>query len=228
MGDPNYVDVPVNGLISKDYAKVLAEKIDMTKAQTYTADDPWKFEGDDTQHLSVADKDGNMVGMTMSLNYYWGSHVYVDNYGFFLNNHMNDFDPTPGGPNSIAAGKKPLSSMSPTVVLKEDGSPFMVLGCPGGSSIFPQVAQIIVDVVDFGLDMQDAVNLPRIIDNTNNVLRYTDETLGADVVAELESMGHETSCAYDQFGYIQAVMYGEDGLLHGAADPYADGKAVGY
>ena len=228
MGDPNYVDVPVNGLVSKDYAKVLAEKIDMTKAQTYTADDPWKFEGNDTQHLSVADKDGNMVGMTMSLNYYWGSHVYVDNYGFFLNNHMNDFDPAPGGPNSIAAGKKPLSSMSPTVVLKEDGSPFMVLGCPGGSSIFPQVAQIIVDVVDFGLDMQEAVNLPRIIDNTNNVLRYTDETLGADVVAELESMGHETSCAYDQFGYIQAVMYGEDGLLHGAADPYADGKAVGY
>lgn len=228
MGDPNYVEVPVSGLISKDYAKVLADKIDMTKAQTYTADDPWQYEGDDTQHLSVADKDGNMVAMTMSLNYYWGSKVFVDGYGFFLNNHMNDFDPQPGGPNSVAAGKKPLSSMSPTVVLKEDGSPFMVLGCPGGSSIFPQVAQIIVDVVDFGLDIQDAVNLPRIIDNTSNVLRYTDESLSADVVAELENMGHETSCAYDQFGYIQAVLYGDDGLLHGAADPYSDAKAVGY
>lgn len=232
MGDPNYVDVPTEGLISKDYAAKLAAKIDMEKAQEYTADDPWEFEGNDTQHLSVADKDGNMVGITMSINYYWGSQVYVDGYGFYMNNHMNDFDPEPNGPNSVAAGKKPLSSMSPTVVLNEDGSPFMVLGCPGGSSIFVQVAQIIVDVIDFGLEIQDAVDLPRIVDNTSNTLRYTNEgglsSIDAAVIEELQEMGHVTECAYDQFGYIQAITYGEDGLLHGAADLWADGRAVGF
>ena len=235
MGDPNYVDVPTEGLISKEYAAKLAAKIDMEKAQEYTADDPWAFEGNDTQHLSVADKDGNMIGITMSINYYWGSQVYVDGYGFYMNNHMNDFDPEPNGPNSVAAGKKPLSSMSPTVVLNADGTPFMVLGCPGGSSIFVQVAQVIVDVIDFGMEIQDAVDLPRIVDNTSNVLRYTNEggegTLSAitpEVVAELQAMGHTTECAYDQFGYIQAITYGEDGKLYGAADLWADGRAVGF
>ena len=235
MGDPNYVDVPTEGLISKEYAAKLAGKIDMEKAQEYTADDPWAFEGNDTQHLSVADKDGNMIGITMSINYYWGSQVYVDGYGFYMNNHMNDFDPEPNGPNSVAAGKKPLSSMSPTVVLNEDGSPFMVLGCPGGSSIFVQVAQVIVDVIDFGMEIQDAVDLPRIVDNTSNTFRYTNEggegTLSAitpEVIAELQAMGHVTECAYDQFGYIQAITYGEDGKLYGAADVWADGRAVGF
>ncbi|MBQ3575027.1 MAG: gamma-glutamyltransferase [Clostridia bacterium] len=235
MGDPNYVDVPTEGLISKEYAAKLAGKIDMEKAQEYTADDPWAFEGNDTQHLSVADKDGNMIGITMSINYYWGSQVYVDGCGFYMNNHMNDFDPEPNGPNSVAAGKKPLSSMSPTVVLNEDGSPFMVLGCPGGSSIFVQVAQVIVDVIDFGMEIQDAVDLPRIVDNTSNTFRYTNEggegTLSAitpEVIAELQAMGHVTECAYDQFGYIQAITYGEDGKLYGAADVWADGRAVGF
>ncbi len=235
MGDPNYVDVPTNGLISKEYAAKLAAKIDMEKAQEFTADDPWAYEGNDTQHLSVADKDGNMIGITMSINYYWGSQVYVDGYGFYMNNHMNDFDPNPNGPNSVAAGKKPLSSMSPTVVLNEDGSPFMVLGCPGGSTIFVQVAQVIVDVIDFGMEIQDAVNAPRIVDNTSNVLQYTNEggedTLSAiapEVIAELQAMGHVTECAYDQFGYIQAITYGEDGKLYGAADLWADGRAVGF
>ncbi len=235
MGDPNYVDVPTEGLISKEYAAKLAAKIDMEKAQEFTADDPWAFEGNDTTHLSVADKDGNMVGMTMSINYYWGSQVYVDGYGFYMNNHMNDFDPNPNGPNSVAAGKKPLSSMSPTVVLNADGSPFMVLGCPGGSTIFVQVAQVIVDVIDFGMEIQDAVNAPRIVDNTSNTFRYTNEggedvlsAIAPEVIAELQAMGHVTECAYDQFGYVQAILYGEDGLLHGAADVWADGRAVGF
>lgn len=229
MGDPNYVKVPLNGLVSKDYAAKLAAKIDLTKAQNYTADDPWQFEGNDTQHLSVADKDGNMVGITSSLNYYWGSQVVVDGYGFLLNNHMNDFDPEPGGPNSVAAGKKPLSSMSPTVVLKEDGSPFMVLGAPGGSTIFAQVAQVIVDVIDFKMDMQQAVDAPRIIDATNCVLRYQID-LDPGVAEQLAAMGHETNgdLGEDQFGYIQAVLYGDDGLLHGAGDRYSDAAAVGY
>ncbi|MEA4932541.1 MAG: gamma-glutamyltransferase [Lawsonibacter sp.] len=228
MGDPNYVDVPVEGLISKEYAAKLAAKIDMNKPQEYEADDPWAFEGNDTQHLSVADKAGNMVAITMSLNDYWGSRVLVDGYGFVLNNHMNDFDATPGGPNSVAAGKKPLSSMSPTIVLNEDGSPFMVLGCPGGSSIFPQVAQVISDVIDFDMDMQEAVDQPRIIDDLTNVLEYQDD-LSADVVKQLEATGYQTeSIGNDEFGYVQAVLYGKDGMLHGAADSFADGAAVGY
>ena len=228
MGDPDYVEVPVNGLTSKEYAAELAEKVDMTQAQEFTADDPWKFEGDDTTHLSVADADGNMIGITMSINYYWGSKVFVDDYGFYINNHMNDFDPEPDGPNSVAAGKKPLSSMSPTVVLKEDGSPFMVLGCPGGSTIFTQVEQVISDVIDFGMDMQEAVDMPRILDDTDNVFYYNDQ-IDQSLVEGMEALGHDTeTIGNDVFGYVQAVMYGEDGLLHGAADAWSDAKAVGY
>lgn len=228
MGDPNYVDVPVNGLISKDYAAMLAQKVDMNEVKSYEADDPWKFEGNDTQNLSVADKDGNMVAITMSINDYWGSHVLVDGYGFILNNHMCDFDPIPGGPNSVASGKKPLSSMSPTVVLNEDGSPFMVLGTPGGSTIFAQVAQVISDVIDFGLEIQEAVDLPMIIDDTECAVFYP-EYLDPAVVKGLEDMGHVTvNWGNDSFGAVTAIMYEEDGTLHGAAEYHSDGKAVAY
>lgn len=227
MGDPKYVDVPINGLRSKEYAKVLSEKIDMEKAQTYEADDPWKYEGDSTTHMSVADKDGNMIGITKTINYYYGSGVVADGYGFILNNEMDDFSSTPGEANSIVAGKKPLSSMSPTVMLK-DGQPFMVLGTPGGASIFIQIAQVISHVVDHGMPVQDAISMPRIRDGLWKELTYMDGIEQSEI-DKLEEMGHATShMPGDNFGDLQAIMYGDDGMLHGGADIYADGQAVGY
>ncbi|MBC8588998.1 gamma-glutamyltransferase [Paratissierella segnis] len=227
MGDPDYIEVPLNGLSNKDYAEKLAEKIDINKSQTYEADDPWKYEGDSTTHLSVADKDGNMVAITKTLNYYFGSGVCVGGYGFILNNQMDDFSPYPDEPNSVAPGKKPLSSMSPTMVLK-DGKPFMVLGAPGGSSIFAIVAQTISNVIDFDMDMQEAISMPRIWDNLDNVITYQDG-ISEEEVNKLVEMGHEVyHMANDTFGYIQGALYKEDGTIHGGADPYCDSKAVGF
>ena len=227
MGDPDYIEVPLRGLANKDYAKKLVEKIDLNKAKSYEADDPWKYENSNTTHLSVADKNGNMVAITKTLNYYFGSGVCVDGYGFILNNQMDDFSPVPGQPNSVAPGKKPLSSMSPTMVLK-DGKPFMVLGAPGGSSIFAIVAQTISNVIDFGMDMQEAINMPRIWDNLDNVIWYQDGIDEAEV-NKLVELGHEVfHYANDTFGYIQGALYREDGTIHGGADPYCDSKAVGF
>ena len=228
MGDPKYVDVPINGLTSKDYAKKLAEKIDLEKSNEWEADDPWKYEGNSTSHLSVADKDGNMVGITKTINYYFGSGVVPKGYGFILNNEMDDFSPVPGGPNSVQPGKKPLSSMSPTIIENSDGSPFMVLGAPGGSSIFAQLSQVISHVVDKNMDIQEAINEPRVLDNLDNKLIYMDG-VDENEAKKLEEMGHETSHTInDAFGFVQAVQYMEDGTLQGGADPYSDAKAVGY
>lgn len=226
MGDPEYVDVPIEGLKSKDYAEHLVEKIDEDKSQEFEADDPWKYEKDNTTHLSVADKDGNMVGITKTINYYFGSAVVADGYGFILNNEMDDFSPVPGGPNSVAPKKKPLSSMSPTIVLKE-GEPFMVLGAPGGVSIFPQVAQVISHVIDRDMNLQEAIDLPRVLNTTANTFRYMKE-IDEDVIKELEEMGHEVSLNEGSFGFVQAVQYLEGGSLYGGADRGNDAKAVGY
>lgn len=227
MGDPNYIDVPIQGIISKDYAKHLADKINLEESQEYEADDPWKYEGDTTTHLSVADESGNMVGITKTINYYFGSGVVVDGYGFIMNNEMDDFSPEPGGPNSVAPKKKPLSSMSPTIILKND-EPYMVLGAPGGYTIFAQLAQVLSHVIDNDMDLQDAINEPRIHDSMSNMLTYMDG-IDEDEVKKLEEMGHETShMVNDSFGFVQAVEYLEDGTLRGGADPWSDAKAVGY
>ncbi len=226
MGDPKHTEVPLKGIMSKDYAKVLYDKIDLEKSQEFEADDPWKYEGDSTTHLSVADKEGNMVAITKTINYYYGSGVVVDGYGFILNNEMDDFSPIAGEANSVAPKKKPLSSMSPTIMLK-DGEPFMVLGAPGGMTIFAQLAQVIVNVVDNGMELQEAINLPRIWDGPRNILTYMD---GVDLeeVKKTEEMGHTAShMVNDTFGFVQAIMY-KDGHLYGGADTWTDAKAVGY
>lgn len=227
MGDPNYVDVPLKGIMSKDYAKTLADKIKLDESQEYEADDPWKYEGDSTTHLSVADKDGNMVAITKTINYYYGSGVVVDGYGFILNNEMDDFSPFTGEANSIAPKKKPLSSMSPTLILDENKDPYMVLGCPGGMTIFAQLSQVIVNVIDNNMDLQEAVDLPRVWDSLSNVFTYMDD-VDPEEVKKLDEMGHKTShMVSDSFGFVQAIKY-EDGKLKGAADNWTDGKAVGF
>ena len=227
MGDKEFINVPENGLLSKDYAKVLASKIDMNKSKVPTKDDPWIYEHEDTTHYSVADKDGNIVTATQTINWTFGSGVVVDNYGFILNNEISDFSTDVNSPNCVDGGKKPLSSMSPTVILNEDNTPFMVLGSPGGSRIIPAITQVISNVIDYNMSIQDAIDAYRMYDNTEDKIVYEDG-LDKQAVEKLKSMGHQVE-QYEEgynkyFGGVQAVVY-DNGKLIGGADSRRDGKA---
>ena len=235
MADTNFApDVPLNGLTSKEYAKLRSDLIDLDKAQEFAFGDPTLFEHTDTTHFSVADVDGNCVAITKTINYYFGSGVMVGGWGFMMNNEMDDFSTNPESVNKIEPGKKPLSSMSPTVVLKEDGTPFMVLGTPGGARIFASVAQIISRVIDHDMPLHDALSVPKIWNNGGaNNLQYENPLKGYeqyavtdDTLSKLTEMEHgEITTAAS--GAVQAIQFMEDGTLYGTADPRQDGKAVG-
>ena len=229
MGDSDYTPVPMKGFVSKKYAKEIAKDIDLKVSHDSKAHDPWLYESEDTTHYSIADKEGNMVAITKTVNGLFGNSVVVDGYGFVMNNEMDDFVLGAGHPNSVAPSKTPLSSMSPTIVLK-DGKPFMVLGSPGATKIISTVSQVISRVIDHKMGMQDAIDAPRLWDNTSNKInvetRISDETL-----KQLEAMGHKTNktSEWDRgMGSVQGVLYKADGTLEGGADPRRDGKAVGF
>ena len=235
MADTNFVTVPLGGLTSQAYADKRAQDIDLNVAMEQAApDDPSPYEHTDTTHFSVADVDGNCVAITKTINYYFGSGVMVDGYGFMMNNQMDDFSTDSESVNKIEPGKKPLSSMSPTVVLKPDGSPFLVLGTPGGSRIFSGVAEVISRVIDSKMDLHTAISVPKIwnCSNTNNLQYekplkgYEQYALTDETIAKLTEMGHgELKTAAS--GAFQCIMFMEDGTLYGTADPRQDGKAVG-
>ncbi len=235
MGDTDFIEgVPLDGLTSKDYAKTIADKI-TDESQKWEKGDPKQYEGNSTTSFSVADKEGNIVTVTQTIECFFGSAIAVPGYGFILNDQMHDFSTDPESVNCVEGGKHPLSSMSPTVVLKEDGSPFMTLGTPGGVRIFPTIAQVISRVIDSGMNLQEAINCGRIFDNgSDDGVCY--ETVANGVVSEesakaLEEMGHTVTAKGEWdifFGGVQGVMYQEDGTLFGAADPRRDGKALGY
>lgn len=228
MGDPEYVDVPIGGLTSKEYAKKQAEQIQPDKATVYEEVNPWTYEHKDTTHFSVADKDGNMVAVTQTHNY--PSGVAMNEYGFIFNNEMDDFSADPESPNAIAPGKTPLSSMSPTVVLKEDGSPFMVLGTPGATRIITTVTQLISNVIDHGMTIQQAIDAPRIFNTSTSAVAY-EGRIDKSVIAELVEMGYEMDEKEEidkYFGNANAVYYGDDGKLYGGSDFRRDSKSFGY
>ena len=235
MADTNFVTVPLGGLTSQDYADKRAQDIDLNAAMEQAApDDPSPYEHTDTTHFSVADVDGNCVAITKTINYYFGSGVMVDGYGFMMNNQMDDFSTDSESVNKIEPGKKPLSSMSPTVVLKPDGSPFLVLGTPGGSRIFSGVAEVISRVIDSKMDLHTAISVPKIwnCSNKNNLQYekplkgYEQYALTDETIAKLTEMGHgELKTAAS--GAFQCIMFMDDGTLYGTADPRQDGKAVG-
>lgn len=227
MGDPAFLDLPINGLTSKEYAKELYEKIDMEKAQDYEEGDPWPYESDQTTHYSIMDKEGNMVAVTKTVNHVFASGVVAPGTGVLLNDQMDDFDFGDGLANSVAGNKKPLSSMSPTLVLK-DGKPVMSIGAPGGVRIFGGVVQVISKYIDHKMDIQEAIDSPRIHDAFGDLL--IEGRIGSDVVKALEEMGHKVTVEDEWVSYpcVQAVVMLEDGTLRGGADPRRDGKALGY
>ena len=227
MADPAFVRMPIAGLTSKEYARVRRGEIDRAGPSAHRAGDPAAFggESDNTTHLTVADDQGNIVAMTQTLNELFGAKVTVPGTGLLLNNTMALFDPHPGKANSAAPGKRMLSSMSPTVVLK-DGKPFMALGTPGGMRIFPAVLQAIVNVIDFGMTLQEAVEAPRVW--TQGRALEVEQGIAEDTRRQLRGMGHKVEVVSRVAGGMNGVQF-EDrrGLIHGAACWRADGTPAG-
>ena len=228
MGDTDFVDVPLNGLRSKAYAKQLSRKINLKKAQNTVCYDPWTYEHDDTTHYSIGDDKGNVVSVTKTINHFFGSCVVAEGTGILLNDTMADFSIKKYDVNSVDKRKKPLSTMAPTIIMKDD-KPVAVLGSPGGARIINAVVQVISKLVDHDMDIQEAIDSPRITQNFSNQLCYEDR-MCLDEINELVQMGHEviTRDKYDKkMGGVNGVSYLDDGTIVGGADPRRDGLAIG-
>jgi gamma-glutamyltranspeptidase/glutathione hydrolase len=222
LGDPASSDVPVDWLISEAYAAQRRAGISLTEARQ---PDPGSRPGNEsanTTHVTAADAEGNVVAMTQTINEAFGSKVMVPGTGILLNNTMALFDPHPGHPNSVASGKRMVSSMSPTIITK-DGQPFMALGTPGGVRIFPAIAQAIINVIDHGMTLQQAVEAPRVWTQGQEV--EVEEAVPASVRRRLSDRGHALLEVTAVAGGMNGVMFeGETGLMTGAACWRADGS----
>lgn len=231
MGDSDFTDVPLKGLTSKKYARSQAARIDLNSvAELQTAGDPWPSESGSTTHFSVVDAAGNMVACTKTINHFFASGLTAPGTGIILNDQMADFDKRPGQANSVEGGKKPLSSMTPTLLFK-DGKPFASLGSPGGKRIITTVALLISDLIDFDMDIQTAIEAPRVNNYENGPLKI-ESRIPIDVQIALREKGHTLSLRKEfdlYFGGAQGVVIDEEtGQLHGGADPRRDGQAVGF
>ena len=233
MGDPERIRIPVEGLTSKGYAEERANEINNEVAGSYVHGDPRLFEGagKDTTHVSAMDSDGNIVAATQTLFTAFGSKVTVPGTGMLLNNCMGLFDPRPGKANSVAGGKRMLSSMSPTIVLRE-GRPFMALGTPGGTRIFASICQAIVNVVDFDMTIQQAVEAPRIwtmgMKGTDGEDLHIESGLPEETIKGLRKRGHEIVEMPKIAGGMNGIMCEpETGLMQGGACWRADGTPMG-
>lgn len=229
MGDPSFVKVPIEGITSKAYGKRLANKVDFNLAQAFSHDYPEDIEPTDTTHYSIADKEGNMVSVTKTISAFFGSGVVPEGTGIVLNCQARGFAVGQGKANSIGPNKKPLSSMSPTIILK-DGKPFAVLGSPGGQRIITAVAQVISKLIDHELPMQEAINSPRMSNGSDEVL-LCEGRIDDAVIKRLIAMQHEVEVLDDydrKFGGVQGIKFNKEGSIEGAADPRRDGVAIGY
>lgn len=256
QGDPEVVDVPIDWLTSKEYAAERRRDIHTGRVGQMVAGTrpgspssgagrggaSWPggsvfpgtsrepAESGNTTHLTVMDGQGNVVSMTQTLNTLFGSKVTVPGTGMLLNNCMMLFDPRPGRPNSVAARKRMLSSMSPTIVLK-DGQPYFALGTPGGLRIWPAVLQAIINVLDHGMTLQEAVEAPRIW--TQGGPLELEEDFGTEVRADLTALGYPVQVVHRVAGGMNGVLCAPSGeagrpTLHGAACWRADGTPAGF
>ncbi|MBZ5543534.1 MAG: gamma-glutamyltransferase [Acidobacteriia bacterium] len=239
LGDADFASVPVGGLTSKEYAAKLREEILKAKAEVAVqAGHPADFEATQTTHFSVVDADGNAVANTYTLNGSFGSYVTVEGAGFLLNNEMDDFTTKPGEPNmyglvqseanAIAPHKRPLSAMTPTIVV-QDGKVRLVLGSPGGGTIINTVLQVLLNVLVFKMDIRQAVTAPRFHHQwMPDHLVMERWGFSADTIQKLEEAGYKLEDR-DRMGACESIEIDpETGWRFGAADPRAAGKAVGY
>ena len=239
LGDPDFSPVPAKQLISKQYAKRLANRINPetpTPSRYVKPGSPTHPQGTDTTHFTVADRFGNVVSNTYTLNFAYGSGLAVAGTGILLNNEMDDFSAKPGTPNaygltggeknSIAPGKRMLSSMTPTIVLK-DGNLFLATGSLGGSRIITSVLQVILNVIDHKMNINEAVAAPRIHHQWLPDTLYVEKGAGKNLVAQLRKKGYEVKRT-GPIGSTQSVAR-VSGVFHGATDPRRPGGlAQGY
>lgn len=242
LGDPDFVKVPVAGLTSRGYADRLAATIDplrATPSSTIGHGDPAPHESEETTHFTVVDRDGNVVSNTYTLNDSYGNKITVEGTGILLNNEMDDFAPKPGSPNfygliqgeanAVAARKRPLSSMTPTIVLR-DGQLWFAVGSPGGPTIINTVTQILVNIIDFGMNIQQAIDWPRIHHQwMPDEIRHEPFGVNPDTLRKLQEMGHKFVATPRQMGDAEGVMIEPQTRVRlGGSDPRLDGKSVGY
>ncbi|MEL4247021.1 gamma-glutamyltransferase [Shewanella xiamenensis] len=239
LGDPDFYKVPVKQLTDKDYAQKIASQIALNKTTPSEEIKPGNlapYESDQTTHFSVVDKWGNAVSNTYTLNFSYGSGLVAKGTGILLNNEMDDFSAKPGTPNgyglvggdanAVEGNKRPLSSMSPTIVMK-DGKPFLVTGSPGGSRIITTTLQIIMNVIDHGLNIAEASNAARVHHQWLPDELRVETSLNRDTISLLEAKGHKVK-VQSAMGSTQSIMVTDQGIF-GATDPRHSGsEAVGY
>ena len=240
LGDPDFVEVPSAMLTSKAYALTRFSSFDPAQASLSEniAAGPWPEESPQTTHYSVMDNQGNGVSVTTTLNRSYGNKIVVPGAGFLLNNEMDDFSSKPDAPNSygligreaneIQPGKRMLSSMTPTVVSK-DGVPVLLTGSPGGSTIINTVFQVVLNFIDHGMSVEQAVASPRIHHQwLPDVVRYENGAMTEAVEAELESMGHQgLNGSPFPIGDANSISY-RNGLIEGVSDPRNEGGVAGF
>ncbi len=238
LGDPDFVEIPRERLLSAAHADSLRATIDPARASPSERFNRVPVESAQTTHFSVVDEEGHAVAVTTTLNGGFGSGVVVRGAGFLLNNEMDDFTAKPGVPNAyglvqgeanaIEPGKRMLSSMTPTIVVAPEGRTELVTGTPGGATIISTVFQIVSNHIDFGLPVATSVNAPRFHhQHLPDVLRYEADGLEAAVVEELRRRGHDVRERGGFSGDVQSIRLTPDGRLLGAADPRRGGTALG-
>ena len=240
LGDPDFIDIPIDQLLDSVYNQKRYDDISFDKATpsvlVSSAEIP-PPESPETTHLSIVDAKGNAVAITTTLNSSFGSKVMVKGAGFFLNNEMDDFSSKPGSPNqfgliggeanAIAPHKRMLSSMTPTIVTYKDQLK-MVVGTPGGSTIITSVYQTLLNVIDHGMGMQEAVNAKRVHHQWYpDEIRVETDALTDNVQTDLEHLGHQLRIT-DKIGLMDCILILPDGRLEGGADPRGDNTAIGY
>jgi gamma-glutamyltranspeptidase / glutathione hydrolase len=231
LGDPEYVDAPIEGLLSKGYAAQRRALIGQDRASTIAvAGDPYQFEHDPsyplrpsqpavrmpealhTTHFTVSDKQGNIVSYTFTIESWGGSGIVVPGYGFLLNNELTDFDFAGPAPNVPEAGKRPRSSMAPTIALK-DGKPAFTIGSPGGSTIITTVLQGIVNYIDLGMSMDQAIEAPRISERNLETTTVEPGFPGSEQARALEAFGHKWATPPEEIGAANALVFNPDGTV---------------
>jgi gamma-glutamyltranspeptidase/glutathione hydrolase len=244
LGDPDFFDVPVQPLIARDYLDRRLANFDpqrATPSSAVAAGRPHPEGPGETLHFSVADRHGGAVAATVTLNLSYGCGLVASGTGILLNNEIDDFAMAPGVPNyfgllggeanAVAGGKRPLSSMSPTIVESPEGRgrPLLVLGSPGGSRIITSVAQVLINVIDHRMPLQEAVNAPRFHHQWQpDVIRHEPRAFPSDVADALVRRGHVLQLSDRPLGNVNAIGLDEDGSWLGAADPRRQGRAAGF
>ena len=238
MGDPDFYSVPVSGLLNPRYIAERRRSIDPERATPSDSLGPGKplsYESTETTHYSIVDAEGNAVAVTYTLNNGYGSAVTATKLGFLLNDEMDDFAPKPGEANaygliqgeanSVQPRKTPLSSMTPTIVLR-DGKLYLVVGSPGGPTIINTVLEVALNVIDFGMNVADAVDFPRFHHQWKPDVLQLERGFSPDTIALLESRGYNIKVVGGQ-GEVAAIRL-DGGWLEGSADPRTEGTAKGY